>query len=188
MTPEGDSVARVTDLRHRYGDTKALDGVSLDLQPGRMLGLIGPDGVGKSTLLALLAGARQIQDGTVTVLGGSMADKAHREAVFHRIAYMTQGLGKNLYQELSVCKILDCFGRLFGHDGPERRRRIDWMTRATGLDPFLNRPAGKLSGGMKQNLGLCCGLINDPDFLILDGAVRLAGGDGGGARTCHRYA
>ena len=168
MAPEADAVARVTGLRHRYGATKALDGVSLDLRPGRMLGLIGPDGVGKSTLLGLLAGARKIQEGTVTVLGGSMADKAHREGVFHRIAYMPQGLGKNLYQELSVFENLDFFGRLFGHDGPERRRRIDRLTRATGLDPFLNRPAGKLSGGMKQKLGLCCALIHDPDFLILD--------------------
>ncbi|SNS51461.1 ATP-binding cassette domain-containing protein [Antarctobacter heliothermus] len=168
MPPSADAVAQVTDLRHRYGDTKALDGNNLELQPGRMLGLIGPDGVGKSTLLGLLAGARKMQVGTVTVLGGSMADKAHRESVFHRIAYMPQGLGKNLYQELSVFENLDFFGRLFGHDGPERRRRIDRLTRATGLDPFLNRPAGKLSGGMKQKLGLCCALIHNPDFLILD--------------------
>jgi len=163
-----ESVASVTDLTHRYGDTVALDGVSLDLQPGRMLGLIGPDGVGKSTLLGLLAGARKMQGGSVTVLGGSMADKAHREGVFHRIAYMPQGLGKNLYKELSVLENLDFFGRLFGHDAAERARRIGRLTRATGLDPFLNRPAGKLSGGMKQKLGLCCALIHDPDFLILD--------------------
>lgn len=163
-----EAVAQVAELHHRYGDIPALEGVSLDLQPGLMLGLIGPDGVGKSTLLGLLAGARRIQTGTVTVLGGSMADTAHREAVLHRIAYMPQGLGKNLYQELSVQENLDFFGRLFGHDGPERRRRIDRLTRATGLDPFLNRPAGKLSGGMKQKLGLCCSLIHDPDFLILD--------------------
>jgi ribosome-dependent ATPase len=168
MRPRADAVAQVEGLCHRYGDTRALDGISLDLKPGAMLGLIGPDGVGKSTLLGLLAGARKIQQGTVTVLGGDMADKAHRERVFHRIAYMPQGLGKNLYQELSVFENLDFFGRLFGHDGADRRRRIDRLTRATGLDPFLNRPAGKLSGGMKQKLGLCCALIHDPDFLILD--------------------
>ncbi len=133
-----------------------------------MLGLIGPDGVGKSTLLGLLAGARKIQAGEVTVLGGSMANRDHREAAFHRIAYMPQGLGKNLYMELSVRENLDFFGRLFGHDAAERRRRIDRLSKATGLDPFLDRPAGKLSGGMKQKLGLCCALIHDPDFLILD--------------------
>ena len=168
MATQGDPVATIVDVHHSYASTVALDGVSLDLQPGRMLGLIGPDGVGKSTLLGLLAGARKIQGGTVTVLGGSMTDKAHREAVYHRIAYMPQGLGKNLYQELSVHENLDFFARLFGHDAAERRRRIDRLTQATGLDPFLNRPAAKLSGGMKQKLGLCCALIHDPDFLILD--------------------
>ncbi|MFX0543980.1 ribosome-associated ATPase/putative transporter RbbA [Roseovarius sp. S1116L3] len=168
MDAAANDVASVVDVRHRYGDTVALDGVTLDLQPGLMLGLIGPDGVGKSTLLGLLAGSRKMQEGTVTVLGGSMANKAHREAVLHRVAYMPQGLGKNLYQELSVQENLDFFGRLFGHDSAERHRRIDRLTRATGLDPFLSRPAAKLSGGMKQKLGLCCSLIHDPDFLILD--------------------
>ncbi|WP_342071770.1 ribosome-associated ATPase/putative transporter RbbA [Yoonia algicola] len=168
MAGQGDPVASIEGVRYTYGRKVALDGVSLDLQPGRMLGLIGPDGVGKATLLGLLAGARKIQRGTVTVLGGSMADKAHREAAYHRIAYMPQGLGKNLYQELSVHENLDFFARLFGHDAAERKRRIDRLTQATGLDPFLNRPAAKLSGGMKQKLGLCCALIHDPDFLILD--------------------
>ena len=161
-------VARVVEVSHRYGETVALDGVSLELQPGRMLGLIGPDGVGKSTLLGLLAGARRIQNGSVVVLDGEMAGKRHRESVYHRIAYMPQGLGKNLYQDLSVFENLDFFARLFGHDAAERRLRIDRLLRATGLDPFPDRPAGKLSGGMKQKLGLCCALIHDPDFLILD--------------------
>ncbi len=161
-------IAEVQGVSHCYGRTKALDGISLTLRPGLMLGLIGPDGVGKSTLLGLLAGARRIQSGTVEVLGGDMGRRAHRSGVFSRIAYMPQGLGKNLYQELSVQENLEFFGRLFGHDPAQRRRRIARLTRATGLDPFLNRPAGKLSGGMKQKLGLCCALIHDPDFLILD--------------------
>ncbi|MFB0937100.1 MAG: ATP-binding cassette domain-containing protein, partial [Propionivibrio sp.] len=84
------------------------------------------------------------------------------------IAYMPQGLGKNLYPALSVEDNLQFFGRLFGHDAAERRRRIDELTKATGLHAFLSRPAGKLSGGMKQKLGLCCALIHDPDMLILD--------------------
>ncbi len=161
-------IAQVQGLSHQYGQTAALRDVTLELHPGKMLGLIGPDGVGKSTLLGLLAGARKIQTGTVLVLGGDMANRAHRDEVFSRIAYMPQGLGKNLYQELSVRENLDFFGRLFGHEPPERARRIGRLTRATGLDPFLDRPAGKLSGGMKQKLGLCCALIHDPDFLILD--------------------
>src|SRR5574337_749430 len=80
----------------------------------------------------------------------------------------TQALGKNLYPTLSVEENLQFFARLFGHGAAERRRRIDDLTRSTGLAPFLARPAGKLSGGMKQKLGLCCALIHDPDLLILD--------------------
>ncbi|QTC01486.1 ribosome-associated ATPase/putative transporter RbbA [Alcaligenes sp. SORT26] len=162
------AVARVVELSQRYGDTLALDRLSLDVPAACMVGLIGPDGVGKSSLLSLLAGARVIQEGRIEVLGGDMAEKSHREQICPRIAYMPQGLGKNLYPTLSVEENLQFFGRLFGHDAAERRRRIDDLTRSTGLYPFLTRPAGKLSGGMKQKLGLCCALIHDPDFLLLD--------------------
>ncbi|PND30882.1 multidrug ABC transporter ATP-binding protein [Achromobacter pulmonis] len=162
------TVASVRQVRLRYGDVIALDGIDLDIPAGRMVGLIGPDGVGKSSLLSLLAGVRIIQEGTVEVLGGDMASKAHRNKVCPRIAYMPQGLGKNLYPTLSVEENLQFFARLFGHGSAERRQRIDELTQATGLLKFLERPAGKLSGGMKQKLGLCCALIHDPDFLILD--------------------
>ena len=161
-------VARLRDVRLVYGKVRAIDGVSLDIPAGRVAGLIGPDGVGKSSLLALMSGARALQEGTVEVLGGTMAEARHRRAVCPRIAYMPQGLGKNLYPTLSIAENLDFFGRLFGQDGTERRRRIADLTRSTGLAPFLDRPAGKLSGGMKQKLGLCCALIHDPDLLILD--------------------
>ncbi|WP_312975042.1 ribosome-associated ATPase/putative transporter RbbA [Stutzerimonas nitrititolerans] len=162
------TVASVRQVRLRYGNVMALDGIDLDIPAGRMVGLIGPDGVGKSSLLSLLAGVRIIQEGTVEVLGGDMASKAHRKQVCPRIAYMPQGLGKNLYPTLSVEENLQFFARLFGHGSAERRQRIDELTQATGLLKFLERPAGKLSGGMKQKLGLCCALIHDPDFLILD--------------------
>jgi ribosome-dependent ATPase len=162
------TVAIVRQVRLRYRDVIALDGIDLDIPAGRMVGLIGPDGVGKSSLLSLLAGVRIIQEGTVEVLGGDMASKAHRKQVCPRIAYMPQGLGKNLYPTLSVEENLQFFARLFGHGAAERRQRIDELTQATGLFKFLERPAGKLSGGMKQKLGLCCALIHDPDFLILD--------------------
>ena len=162
------TVASVRQVRLRYGDVIALDGIDLDIPAGRMVGLIGPDGVGKSSLLSLLAGVRIIQEGTVEVLGGDMASKAHRKQVCPRIAYMPQGLGKNLYPTLSVEENLQFFARLFGHGAAERRQRIGELTQATGLFKFLERPAGKLSGGMKQKLGLCCALIHDPDFLILD--------------------
>ncbi len=152
----------------RYGKTPALVDVALELPMGRMIGLIGPDGVGKSSLLSLIAGARAIQAGRIEALGGDMADARHRRAVCPRIAYMPQGLGKNLYPTLSVFDNIDFFGRLFGHGATERRRRIADLTQGTGLAPFVDRPAGKLSGGMKQKLGLCCALIHDPDLLILD--------------------
>lgn len=161
-------IAGLADISLHYGKVLALGGITLDIPTGRMVGLIGPDGVGKSSLLSLLAGARAVQKGTVTVLGGDMADTRHRDTVCPRIAYMPQGLGRNLYPTLSVEENLQFFGRLFGHDAPERRRRIDELTAGTGLKPFLTRPVGKLSGGMKQKLGLCCALIHDPDLLILD--------------------
>ncbi|MEP1541670.1 MAG: ATP-binding cassette domain-containing protein, partial [Marinobacter sp.] len=161
-------VARLRDVSLRYGKVRALDEVTIDIPAGCMAGLIGPDGVGKSSLLALVAGARAVQTGQVEGLGGDMADARHRRGVGPRIAYMPQGLGRNLYPTLTVFENLDFFGRLFGHDGGERARRIEALTWATGLKPFLDRAAGKLSGGMKQKLGLCCALIHDPDLLILD--------------------
>ena len=161
-------VARLIDVGLHYGKAVALAGVSLDIPARSMIGLIGPDGVGKSSLLALVAGARALQQGRVEVLGGDMANRHHRNDVCPRIAYMPQGLGKNLYPTLSVEENLQFFGRLFGHDATERRLRIDSLTESTGLRTFLARPAGKLSGGMKQKLGLCCALIHDPDLLILD--------------------
>src|SRR5690554_3594083 len=163
-----DSVARLQGVRLDYGKTRALDGIDLTVPAGCMVGLLGPDGVGKSSLLALISGSRRIQQGSVQVLGGDMAERGHRNQVCPRIAYMPQGLGRNLYPTLSVEENLQFFARLFGHGQAERRRRIDHLTRATGLHGFLQRPAGKLSGGMKQKLGLCCALIHDPDLLILD--------------------
>ncbi|MBW9332678.1 ATP-binding cassette domain-containing protein [Herbaspirillum sp. RU 5E] len=161
-------VARLSGVSLRYGQKPALQAISLEIPAGCMVGLIGPDGVGKSSLLSLVAGARALQDGDVEVLGGDMRRTGHREAVCPRIAYMPQGLGKNLYPTLSVEENLQFFGRLFGQSAQERRQRIDTLTAGTGLAPFLARPAGKLSGGMKQKLGLCCSLIHDPDLLILD--------------------
>lgn len=161
-------VVRLQGVQQRYGATQALAGLTLDLPAGCMVGLIGPDGVGKSSVLSLVAGARRVQAGCVQVLGGDIGDAAHRQAIGPRIAYMPQGLGRNLYPTLSVEENLQFFARLFGHEAAERRRRIDSLTTATGLQRFLSRPAGKLSGGMKQKLGLCCALIHDPDLLILD--------------------
>lgn len=158
----------IQDVTHRYGKTLALDGICLDIPTGRMVGIVGPDGVGKSTLMALVAGSKQMQQGKVTVLGGDIADVRHRRVVCPKIAYMPQGLGKNLYLELSVYDNVDFMAQLFGLTREERPIRIKQLLAATGLAPFADRPAGKLSGGMKQKVGLCGALVHDPDLLILD--------------------
>ena len=168
MTGAGDAIARVARVTHRYGPIVALDDVTADIPGGCMAGLIGPDGVGKSTLLGLVAGATELQSGRVWVLGGDMADARHRRAVCPRIAYMPQGLGRNLYDDLSVTENIDFFGRLFGHGVTERRRRIAELLDSTGLAAFPDRPVKQLSGGMRQKLGLCCALIHDPALLVLD--------------------
>jgi ribosome-dependent ATPase len=155
-------------VSHRYRSRAALEAVTLDVPAGRLAGIIGPDGVGKSTLLGLIAGARRVQSGALTVLGADMRSVRLRSTVSARIAYMPQGLGRNLYPSLSVLENVDFFGRLFGQSREERGRRIDELLTSTGLGRFRTRAAGLLSGGMKQKLGLCCALIHDPDLLILD--------------------
>ena len=164
----GPPVAHPDGVSQHYGTTVALNNITLDIPARCMVGLIGPDGVGKSSLLSLISGARVIEQGNVMVLGGDMRDPKHRRDVCPRIAWMPQGLGKNLYHTLSVYENVDFFARLFGHDKAEREARITELLNSTGLAPFRDRPAGKLSGGMKQKLGLCCALIHDPELLILD--------------------
>jgi ribosome-dependent ATPase len=159
---------RLSGVEHRYRKETALAGVSLTLPSGRLSGLIGPDGVGKSTLLGLIAGVKRLQTGQVEVLGRDQANAAERRQLTHRIAYMPQGLGRNLYATLSVQENLDFFGRLFGLDADERYARISELTAATGLAEFTGRQAMNLSGGMKQKLGLGCALIQEPNLLILD--------------------
>lgn len=170
LTPQDTSppVALLEHVGQQFDATIALRDISLAIPARRMVGLIGPDGVGKSSLLSLIAGARTIEQGNVMVLGGDMRDVHHRREVCPKIAWMPQGLGKNLYHTLSVYENVDFFARLFGHDKAERELRINELLQSTGLAPFRDRPAGKLSGGMKQKLGLCCALIHDPQLLILD--------------------
>ncbi|WP_133011294.1 ribosome-associated ATPase/putative transporter RbbA [Marinomonas flavescens] len=168
MANSKSSVVSLSCVSHRYGENDAIKQVDLDIPSGCMVGLIGPDGVGKSTLLALIAGARQIQEGAIRVFDGDISDANYRDAIAPRIAFMPQGLGKNLYATLSVFENIDFFGRLFGIPAKQRHQQINELLLATGLAEFRDRPAGKLSGGMKQKLGLCCALIHAPDLLILD--------------------
>ena len=162
------NIIECNSLTVRYKSTTAIHNLTLSIPAGLTVGVIGPDGVGKSTLLSLIAGERVMQKGQLQALGGDMRDEKHRAAICSDIAYMPQGLGKNLYPTLSVEENLQFFAKLFGHNRAQRRARIDILTKRTGLYPFLSRPAGKLSGGMKQKLGLCCALIHDPRLLVLD--------------------
>jgi len=164
----GKPVVSIKDVTHHYGKVKALNGISLDIPSGLMVGIVGPDGVGKSTLMALVAGSKKLQEGKITVLDGDIDDVGHRRIVCPQIAYMPQGLGKNLYLELSVYDNVDFMAQLFGLSPAERPIRIKQLLDATGLGPFDQRPAGKLSGGMKQKVGLCGALVHEPDLLILD--------------------
>jgi ribosome-dependent ATPase len=168
ITSAGEPVVTIKEVTHHYGKTVALDGISVDIPAGQMVGIIGPDGVGKSTLMALIAGSKKMQQGQVMVLGGDIRSVQHRRAVCPRIAYMPQGLGKNLYLELSVFDNVDFMAQLFGLSPAERPIRVKELLEATGLGPFADRPAGKLSGGMKQKVGLCGALVHEPDLLILD--------------------
>ena len=131
---ESASVVSFRELSLVYGKKSVgLESVSLDIPARKLIGLIGPDGGGKSTLLSLITGAHVMQKGSLEVLGGDMRDAKHRSRICPRIAYMPQGLGKNLYFTLTIEENLQYFGSLFGHNAAERRRRIDRLTKSTGL-------------------------------------------------------
>ena len=132
-----------------------------------MIGIIGPTASANPRCSAHRRRSTD-PDRQVIVLGGNIADARFRRLASSRVAYLPQGLGKNLYPTLSIFENVDFFGRLFGQSREEREWRIKDLFASTDLTPFRDRPAGKLSGGMKQKLGLCCSLIHDPDLLILD--------------------
>lgn len=161
---DGDAVVLDTVVM-RYGKgPPALDGVSARLPRGRITGLVGPDGAGKSTLMRLIAGLIGARQGTVTVLGRPVPEEA--EAVRARLGYMPQGGG--LYTDLTVAENLTLFADLKTLPPGERQARFDRLLGFTGLAPFTGRPAGKLSGGMAQKLGLACALVRAPELLLLD--------------------
>jgi len=142
----------------------AIDDISLTVRPGVLTALVGPDGAGKTTLIRMIAGLLQPDGGSLRVLGHDV----HRDpqAVQNRISYMPQRFG--LYDDLSVQENLDLYADLHGVPDDERRERIGRMLAMTDMARFVARPAGKLSGGMKQKLGLACTLVRSPDLLLLD--------------------
>ncbi len=155
----------VMTFRRETGEVvRALDGVSVEVARGMLAALVGPDGAGKTTLLRLSAGLMSTDSGVLTVLGLDVRSAAAE--IQARIGYMPQRFG--LYEDLSVQENLDLYADMHGVTGRERQQRYERLLHMTALGPFTRRLAGRLSGGMKQKLGLACTLIRQPELLLLD--------------------
>ena len=150
--------------RDRTTTVRALDDVSLAVRHGTLTALVGPDGAGKTTLLRLITGLLKLNSGELTVLGIDIAK--HPAEIQARVGYMPQKFG--LYEDLSVQENLDLYADLHGVPVSQRKERYARLMRMTALGPFTDRLAGKLSGGMKQKLGLACTLVRSPELLVLD--------------------
>ena len=150
----------VSGVSHRYGGETVLHDIALSLPAGQTIALVGPDGVGKSTLLGLIAGVRKLQSGRISTLGVDIGNRAAREAFLPRLAFMPQGLGKNLYPTLSLRENIDFFGCLFALDARTRPTHITPLLNATRPPPFPAPPPGKLSGGIMPKLILYSTLIH----------------------------
>jgi len=163
--PEDDAPAvRVESLTRRFGTLTAVDGLTFDVSRGELFGLVGPDGAGKTTTLRMLAGVLPPTDGDARLFGFSVSRDPER--VKHDLAYMSQRFG--LYGDLTVRENLDFYADLYRVPKTARAERMKRLFEFSNLEPFQNRLAGKLSGGMKQKLGLSCALIHEPGVLLLD--------------------
>ena len=151
-------------LSRRFGEVAAVQGLTFDVAPGSLHGLVGPDGAGKTTTLRMLAGVLRPTGGDALVGGVSVSRDP--EGVKRRIAYMSQRFG--LYADLTVRENIDFYADLYEVPAAERPARLERLYHFSSLGPFEGRPAGKLSGGMKQKLSLCCALIHQPEILLLD--------------------
>lgn len=168
VTAMNDNAVTLRGFGKRYGKTVAVDGVDLDIARGEIFGLIGPDGAGKSSLMKAVAGVLTFDSGSIDVFGTRIDSERAAETIKARLGLMPQGLGQNLYGDLSIEENIDFFARLRLVPADvlaERKKTLLGMTR---LDRFRNRPMKQLSGGMKQKLGLVCTLIHAPDLVILD--------------------
>ena len=161
----------ISNLSRDFGETVAIDNLSLTIEKGKITGLIGADGAGKTTLLRILIGLLLPDEGTINVLG--FDPHTHKDELNQHIGYMPQKFG--LYEDLTVIENIELFSRLKGLDSsfantnnPREKDRIEQMLEFTHLMPFKKRLAGALSGGMKQKLGLACTLLGNPELLILD--------------------
>ena len=152
------------DLTRRFGELTAVDHLNLTVAPGEIFGLVGPDGAGKTTTLRMLCGLVDPSEGSSRVAGHDVAREP--QAVKDRIGYMAQRFG--LYMDLSVQENMDFYADLFGIIGSERSALMVRLLHMTRMEPFRDRQAGRLSGGMKQKLALMCTLLHRPQILFLD--------------------
>lgn len=160
----GPPALAVRALSRTFGTLRAVDGLTFDVAPGELFGLVGPDGAGKTTTLRMLAGVLRPTTGDALVRGVSVARDP--EGVKHHIAYMSQRFG--LYTDLTVRENIDFYADLYEVPADERSARRERLYQFSSLGSFEHRLAGQLSGGMKQKLGLCCALIHQPEILLLD--------------------
>ena len=161
-------IVGVSEFVKKYRKNTAVSGVDLEVRPGEIYGLIGPDGAGKSSLMKAIAGVLSYNGGRITVFGSRVDSERSAEKVKHRIGFMPQGLGLNLYPELSIEENIDFFARLRLVPEDILKKRKQLLLAMTRLESHIKRPMKKLSGGMKQKLGLVCTLIHAPDLIILD--------------------
>lgn len=162
--PAPDVMIRALGLTRRFGPLTAVDGLHLEVPRGEIFGLVGPDGAGKTTALRLLCGLLDPSAGTVEVAGFALSRQP--DQVKDHLGYMPQRFG--LYPDLTVSENLVFYADLFGISRAERDARAPRLLRMTRMEPFGRRPAGKLSGGMKQKLALMCTLLHQPEVLLLD--------------------
>lgn len=154
----------VANLSKSFGDSVAVGGLNLQVRAGEMVGLVGPDGAGKTTTMRLLCGALRPTSGSMRVAGYTIPGQV--EKAREEIGYLAQRF--SLYGDLTVKENLDFFGEVFDMDSAEREERSRELLRFAGLEEFANRPAVALSGGMQKKLGLACALVHRPKVLLLD--------------------
>ena len=164
MTEPLQSAIVVEGLTKSFPGVHAVDALSFDVRAGEIFGLVGPDGAGKTTTLRMLAGIMPPDAGKSTVAGFDVARDP--EGAKHTLSYMPQRFG--LYEDLTVDENIRFYGDLFGVNKAERDVRSMQLLEAAGMSEFRKRLAGKLSGGMKQKLGLVCALIHRPKVILLD--------------------
>ncbi|HEY9152401.1 MAG TPA: ABC transporter ATP-binding protein [Anaerolineales bacterium] len=161
---ESELLLETENLVRTFGTLRAVDGLDLQVRAGEMVGLVGPDGAGKTTTMRLLCGALQPTSGTLRVAGYEIP--AQVEKAREEIGYLAQRF--SLYGDLTVQENLEFFGEVFDMNEADRRQRSKDLLRFAGLEEFANRPAAALSGGMQKKLGLACALVHRPKVLLLD--------------------